>query len=218
MHSMNKSPLLIHRLFSIRNQFGKKYSTQKLSLLTALTGEKITSKKALHSYYDGLLFLLAYPDNRAVYELARRSLQQLELFIQSNQHIKDRLYNTGIAHTELCAAFSFEIVKWMRKNYGYAIRLESFDADDGQIRSILSVVMPRIESEILLDANENWRSWLKKTMSKGEDMLDRLLAIFNEADMRPDIRDELWGALGINVAINFPSHLVLPASLVIPYL
>jgi hypothetical protein len=214
---MNKSQLLIHRLSSIRNQFGKKYSTQKLSLLTALTDEKITSKKALHSYYDSLLFLLAYPDNRAVYEGARRSLQQLELSIQSNQHIKNRLYNSGIAYTELCAAFSFEVVKWMRKKYRYAIHLKSVDADDGQIRAILCVVMPRIESEILLDANENWRSWLKKTMSKGEDMLDRLLANFDEADMRPDVRDELWGALGINVEINFSSHLFLPASLVIPY-
>ena len=57
----------------------------------------------------------------------------------------------------------------------------------------------------------------EKNMNNGEDMLDRLLANFDEADMRHDIRDELWGALGINVEINFFSHLFLPASLVIPY-
>jgi hypothetical protein len=139
------------------------------------------------------------------------------LYIQSNQTIKDRLYNSGIAKTELCAAFSFEMVKWIRERYPHAIRLDSLDAGDGQIQSILSVVLPRVESEILLDANENWRSWLKKTINKGEDILDRLLAIFSESEMRPDIRDELWGALGINVEINFSSHLTLPASLVKPF-
>lgn len=217
MQSMSKFQSLIDQLFSIRNQFGKKYSTQKLSLLTALASEKITGKKALQSYYDSLLFLVAYPDNKAVYEKAKQSLQQLESSIQSHQHLKDSLYNSGVAQTELCASFSFEMVKWMRKKYPHAVRLNSFDAHDGQIQSILVVVLPRIESEILLDANENWRSWLKKNMNKGEDMLDRLLAIFDEADMRPEIRDELWGALGINVEINFSSHLSLPASLVKPY-
>ena len=214
---MKKSASLIRQLFSIRSLFGKKYSTQKLSLLTGLTGEKITSKKELHSYYDSLLFLIAYPDNRTVYELAHHSLRKLDSYIQSHQKIKDKLFNSGLAQTQLCAAFSFEIVKWIRNKYPEAIRLSSFDADDGQIQSILSVVMPRIESEILQDANETWKSWVKKTMNKGEDMLDRLLAIFGEADIRPDIRDELWGALGLNVEINLPSHRGLPASLVTPY-
>ena len=214
---MNKPASLIRQLFSIRNQFGKKYSTQKLGLLTSLNGEKITRKKELHSYYDSLLFLIAYPDNKTVYELARHSLQQLELYIQSHQKIKDKLFNSGLAQTELCASFSFEIVKWIRNKYPDAIRLSSFDANDGQIQSILSVVMPRIESEILQDANENWKSWLKKSMNKGENMLDRLLAIFGEADIRPDIRDELWGALGLNAEVNLPSHPCLPASLVKPY-
>lgn len=64
---MNKSFSLIHKLFSIRNQFGKKYAAQKISLLTALTSEKITAKKTLQTYYDCLLFLVAFPDNKAVY-------------------------------------------------------------------------------------------------------------------------------------------------------
>ncbi len=214
---MNKSLSLIQQLFSIRNQFGKKFAAQKISLLTALTSEKVRAKRSLHIYYDCLLFLIAYPDNKAVYEMARYSLQQLELHIQSHKKIKDSLYNSGIAQTELCAAFSFEIVKWMRKKFPDAIGLKSFDANDGQIRSILTVVMPRIESEILQDENETWKSWLKKTMTNGENLLDRLIAIFNETDIRPEIRDELWGALGINVEIKFSSHAFLPASLIKPY-
>jgi len=149
--------------------------------------------------------------------LANRSLQQLQLYIQSHETIKGRLFNSGITNTKLCAAFSFDIVKWLRRRHPKDIRFSSFEADDGQIQSILAVVMPRVESEILLDTDTAWRSWLQQSLKKGEDMLDRLIAVFDETDIRPGVRDELWTAIGVNVEINFPSHHCLPASLITPY-
>jgi hypothetical protein len=48
----------------------------------------------------------AYPENKVVYEMTRRSQERLEQYIQSHQGIKNILYNSGMAQTELCAAFS----------------------------------------------------------------------------------------------------------------
>ena len=214
---MNKSGTLISELHSIRNRYGKKFSTQKLKLLNAISNEKLKTKKELQSWYDTLLFLLAYPDNRSVYQFASLALQQLQLYIQSHETIKERLFNSGITHSNLCAAFSFEIVKWLRKKHPKDIWLSSFEADDGQIQSILSVVMPKVESEILQDANADWRSWLKRSLNKGEDILDGLIAIFDETDIRPEVKDELWNAIGVNVEINSSSHLCLPRSLFTPH-
>ena len=214
---MNTSGLLIAQLFSIRNRYGKNFSTQKLILLTALESEPVKGKKALQLYHGILLFLIAYPDNKAVYWQANCSLQQLQLYIQSHETIKESLYNSGITNTKLCAAFSFEIVKWLRGKHPKDIHISSFEGNEIQIRSILSVVMPKVESEILQDANATWRSWLKRSMKRGEDMLDRFIAVFNETDIRPETRDELWNAIGINVEINLPSHHALPPSLIIPY-
>jgi len=213
---MNKPASLISQLFSIRNRYGKKFSSKKVDLLNAIGREKIKSKKDLQSLHDTLLFLMAYPDNRYVCQLASQSLQQLQLYIQSHDSIKERLYNSGITNTRLCAAYGFEIIKWLRSKYPEDIRFSSFEAGDGQIRSILSVVMRRVESEILQDANATWRSWLKQSV-KGEDMLDSLIAVFDETDIRPWVRDELWAAIGVNVEINFSSHDVLPDSLIAPY-
>jgi hypothetical protein len=96
---MNKSGSLISQLFSIRNGYGENFSSQKLNLLNVLGREKFKSlpaghagKKALQSYYNTLLFLIAYPDNRSIYQLAGRSLQQLQLYIQSHENIKQRLF------------------------------------------------------------------------------------------------------------------------------
>jgi hypothetical protein len=214
---MNKSRPLISQLFSIRNRYGKNFSSQKLNLLNALAPEQVKNKKAIQSYYDSLLFLIAYPDNRTIYQLAFHSLQRLNSYIHSQKRIKERLYNSGITNTQLSATFSFEIVKWLRNNHPEAIRINSVGADDGQIQSILSVVMPKVESEILLDANADWRSWLKQSMKKGEEMLDRFIAVFDETDILPGIRDELWNAMGIIVEINFSSHDCLPGSLISLY-
>ncbi len=214
---MGRTETLISRLFSIRNKYGQIFSTQKLHLLISISRETLKSKKAWQSWYDILLFLLAYPDNKSVYKFASRALEQLEAYIQCHQSVKDKLFNTGITNTNLCAAFGFEIVKWLKKTHPKDIRLSSFEAHDGQIQSILSVVMPKVESEILQDGNSDWKTWLKGSLKKGEDLLDRLIAVFDETDVRPEVKDELWNALGINVEINFPEHLCLPRSLVKPY-
>jgi hypothetical protein len=214
---MSRTETLIAQLFSIRNKYGRKFSKEKLKLISAINREELKSKKALQSWYDVMLFLLAYPDSPSVYRASSQALQHLQGYVRSHEHLKDRLFNSGVTNTNLCAAFGFEIVKWLRENHPNDIWLSSFEADSGQIQSILSVVMPKVESEILQDANSDWKSWLKGTLKKGEDILDRLIAIFDETDIRPEVKDELWNAIGINVELNFPTHLSLPQSLFTPH-
>ena len=214
---MRRSGKLVSKLFSVRNSYGKEFPSQKLFLLKAIDKQKLTSKKDVQLYHSVLLFLIAYPDNRFVYTQAISSLQQLYLHIQSHKRLRDSLYNTGITSTQLCAAYSFEMVKWMRATYKKNIRISFFGAGEAQIQFILSVVMPKVESEIMQDGNAEWRSWLKRSMKKEEDLLDRLIAVFDETDIRPEIKDELWSAIGINIEIDFTAPDSLPDSLFIPY-
>ncbi|HEU4858266.1 MAG TPA: hypothetical protein VFT15_00455 [Chitinophagaceae bacterium] len=214
---MSKAGQLVSQLFSIRNSYGKKFSSQKLDLLKAVSNEKLTSKKDVQLFHAVLLFLIAYPDDRSVYTLSSNLLRHLHSYIQTHKKLRDRLYNSGITNTQLCAAFSFEMVKWLRSNYKKNIRIRSFEAGDAQIQSVLSVVMPKVESEIMQDGNAEWRSWLKQSMKKEEDLLDRLIAVFDETDVRPEVKDELWSAIAINIEIDFTAPDSLPDSLFIPY-
>jgi hypothetical protein len=213
---MSKPGGLVSQLFSIRNSYGKKFSAQKLYLLKAIDKEKLTGKKEVGVFHSILLFLIAYPDNESVYTQASVSLQQLHLQIRSHKKLRESLYNSGITHTQLCAAYSFEIVKWLRATCKKNICISSFEADEAQIQSVLSVVMPKVESEIMQDGNAEWRSWLKQSMTKDEDLLDRLIAVFNETDIRPEVKDELWSAIGINIEIDFTAPDKLPGSLFSP--
>jgi hypothetical protein len=155
---MSKPVHLLSQLFSIRNKYGKEFPSQKLFLLRAIDKERPASKKDVQLYYSVLLFLIAYPDNRSVHTQATFSLQQLHLHIQSHKRLRDSLYNTGITNTQLCAAYSFEMVKWMRTIYKKNIRISSFEAAEAQVQFILSVVMPKVESEIMQDGNAGQRS------------------------------------------------------------
>jgi hypothetical protein len=214
---MSKSGKLVSQLFSIRNSYGKKFSPQKLDLLKAISNEKLTSKKEVQLFYTALLFLIAYPDNRSVYTQSLTSLRHLHSYIQAHKKLRDSLYNSGITNTQLCAAYSFEVVKWLRATYKKNIRIQSFEAGEAQIQSVLSVVMPKVESEIMQDGNAEWRSWLKQSMKKEEDLLDRLIAVFDETDIRPEVKDELWSAIGINIEIDFTTPDSLPDALFTPY-
>ena len=190
-----------------------------MQLLHAIstTHEELRGKQGLQLYYDALLFLIAYPDNKEVYAIANESLRQLQSSIGSKENTRASLYNTGVTGSAVCAAFSFEMVKWLRKTRPHDITLRSFETSDAQIQAILSVVMPKVESEILQDANTEWRGWLKRSKKKEEDLMDQLIDIFDSTSIRPEVKDELWNAIGINTEINFSSHCCLPGRLVSPY-
>ena len=207
------TPADIKKLFVLRNQYGKEVAAQKSGLLNRIDLRKIKSKNAAELLYSSLLFVLAYPDNKKIHREATALLREFEQALSNKQELQYRLYNSGITGTTLCAAFSFEMVKWLRATRPSAIEFNSFEAPDPQIQSILSVLMSKTESEIFQDRNAEWKGWLKNMRLPGETLLDQLIEIFHSSSLRPEIKDELWNTIGINVTINFSSHCALPPSL-----
>lgn len=207
----------LSRLFLLRNQFDKKALAEKIHLLDSLKEKKPRSKKALLAYYDVLLFLMAYPENKTIYTLAIRSLHELEKHIDNKEPVQYSLYNSGVTQSSLCAAFSFEIVKWLRLKHRADIRLVSFEAVDEQIRSILTVVMQKVETEKMQETKAAWRVWIENSLQEGEDLLDGFINIFENCTLRPEVKDELWNTIGINTEIDFSLHCSLSGKLVQTY-
>jgi hypothetical protein len=210
---MAKTNTAVVKLFSIRNQYGKEASLQKIHLLRHISIKDIKTKTAAQTLYGALLFLQAYPDNKTVYRLAGALSAVLKKHISENTVLQYKLYNSGIAGTALCAAFGFEMVKWLRKTHATETRFDSFEKDDASIMPLISVVMSKAESEIFQDGNATWRNWLKQLKKPGEDILDQMIAVFNSSDIRPEVKDELWNTIGISTEIDITSQACLPQSL-----
>ena len=87
---MNKTNAHITQLYSLRNRYEKQSVSGKIHLLNTINIKTGTGRKALQMYYDVLLFLIAYPDNKTIYKLANKLLQQLHEYIQANEKIKIR--------------------------------------------------------------------------------------------------------------------------------
>lgn len=214
---MNQLAEKILKLGAIRNQFGVKPLSLKREILNSLPIEKISHAKWLTEYYHHLQFIAAYPDNREIRLLASQYLEQITRKLEGNETLQYKLFNSGLTGTSVCAAFGFELTKWLRASYRKDVSLASIDADEGQISAILSVVMPKVESEILQDCNDNWKDWLKKQTPKGKDLLDTLLALFEQTDIRPEVKDELWNALTVNVTVRLSRPAALSSGLFQPY-
>ncbi len=214
---MTRSVSLIDELYLIRNKYGKTETDRKSYLLQTINISSVHGKKALQLFYDTILFITAYPDNKTIYALAESSLQKLEKHVASSEKLQYSLYNSGITRSSLCAAFSFEIVKWLRIKHPADIRLVSFEAADEQIRSILTVVMQKVETEKMQEAKVAWKAWIEKSLQEGEDLLDGFINIFENCPLRPEVKDELWNTIGINTEIDFSPHSSLTGDLVQPY-
>lgn len=214
---MNNNGQLLDQLFNIRRQFGKHQAAEKIKLLQGIQLTALKSKKSFQRYADTLLFLIAYPDNKAVCNLANELLHQLHVYIKANEKRQYSLYNSGITGSAVCAAFGFEMVKWLAKQYPANIRIISFEADDAQIQFILCSMMSKLESEILQDSYFNWKEWIERTMLPGETLLDGLIAVFENNNSRLEVKDELWSAIGVNIELFFTTHSVLRKSLTVPY-
>ncbi|MBK8519349.1 MAG: hypothetical protein IPL54_00230 [Chitinophagaceae bacterium] len=206
----------ISELFAIRNQYGEGKVLEKLQLLRSINIKNIKSNKAAQTLYTTLLFLQAYPDNKTIHKQAEDTLQLLTAHITANENLTYKLYNTGITGTTLCAAFGFEMVKWLRKTHAASVRFNSFQHDEAYIQPFVSVIMNKAESEIFQDGNASWKEWLKR-VNPDEDILDQLIAIFDSSDIRPEVKDEIWNAIGINIEIDFITHCRLPVSLTINF-
>ncbi|MFN8323859.1 MAG: hypothetical protein U0T74_14440 [Chitinophagales bacterium] len=211
---MNPTSASAAELFALRNQFGAPFTQQKINLLNQLSRQLPARGSDIILYHEALLFMLAYPESKELYTLTAQALTALENRAQQHLPTQNKLFNTGITGSHICGSFGFQLVQWLRQNYSREeIVMDAILAEDSQICYILSAVMPQVESEIMQDANATWQQWLQQVGTPEDDVLDKFIAIFSYSDIRPEVKDELWTALGINLMVKLNRHTALPASL-----
>src|SRR5580765_7372033 len=68
------------RLRNRSNRFGHEWTTAKKQLIEQIAGKTISEASVLIAYHDCLLFLLAYPENRELLDLAQEELQRVAAY------------------------------------------------------------------------------------------------------------------------------------------
>jgi hypothetical protein len=170
---------LVARLEEVQHRFTAADRAAKHAALTGLAARSIADPSRLLRFHEALLFLRAYPDDRA---LLARVDQALEAFAGRVAALRrpDRLDETGLAGTAIYCPLSYAAACWLTARFPAQVEL---DWDDADSEERLAALLPRLSGpaaeDALVEVGVPVRAWL--TAAKAGDgrsdlawLLDRL--------------------------------------------
>ncbi|MBA2407595.1 MAG: hypothetical protein H0V65_06340 [Chitinophagales bacterium] len=193
------------QLRKVSNRYGGEWILKKKQLLKQAAQSEISSVKYLVEYHDCLLFLLAYPESRELFDLAESELLRVaainrKYFERKNERLQMQLAGTGMAFTPVNVAFSFDIAKWLADRYPAYVSIMECDADNEKIKDIIRILIPKAEIDSFVKQPSTLREFIKDAneYSKFSDLQWFLNSIWDK-DLPCEIRDNLYDSLKIYV-------------------
>ncbi|MEP6471172.1 MAG: hypothetical protein ABJC28_04085 [Acidobacteriota bacterium] len=133
-----------------------------LGARTFRTGE------SLIRFHEAVLFLRAYPPDRATRDFAERLLarfgERVAALARSGANLaaRDEPEVAGIAGTQIETDYSFDVVRWLARRFPARIRLDwGSDGREDRLRALLPRFLPLLDEEALEDANVAYLEWLR---------------------------------------------------------
>nr|MBK9652085.1 hypothetical protein [Bacteroidota bacterium] len=199
---------LLQQIFVLRNKFSNNIEVEKLKLLTSLSQQENFTQKQMEHYFDLLLFLKAFADDKIIFTFCTKELERISLLIQAKKSLTIALTDSGIPNTNIAGIYSYELVKWLREKYPEQIKLDAIDADDGKVVSILTIVAGQVPTEILHEGHVKWQTWIRNfSISKSDDALTILIRLFEQSNLSSCLKEEMWSNLQLSIVVTLNSEM-----------
>ncbi len=195
---------LLRALTRVAFTYGREASAEKRRLIAALAERPIRAAAEVRAYHELLCFLQAYPDDP---DLLARVEGELGLFHRRTGPLRERLRDSGIAHTVLEYPFGFPMACWLAASFPGDIEVEwrGFERGD-DLDEALSLALGVPESDALGEGGAGVREWLPATRNGRETTdLQLLLERFARAAMPETVRDRLYEGLGLPLTLELAS-------------
>jgi mRNA-degrading endonuclease HigB of HigAB toxin-antitoxin module len=197
-----ESNILLGRLYEIRTRFRKEETAEKKSILLLLSQKDHFNRNQIKRYFDLLLFIKAYPDDKVIFSFAANELRRVSFILFSDKKLAESLRDSGISNTNVSGIFSFELIKWLRFQFNQNVKTISIGADERKSISILTCLLGEVPTEILQEGYIKWKIWIKKfATTNKEDILDILIKVFDQSSLSSRLKEELWNDMQIVVSI-----------------
>jgi hypothetical protein len=192
------------QLNNISLQFGNPYQSKKIKLLNAVPELNKCTAEDIFLLHDTLLAMLAWPENSKLYNVTKKVLGKLISVINERmaleKRLEYRLNGTGIAGSELTGHFSYEITKWLVKEFDQSVILGSWDAKPETIKLFFRQLLPRVEYESIFSGELSPLQRIKKLKGKSTQTdLQWLMMLFEQSQLPDSVKDFLFNELKIFV-------------------
>jgi hypothetical protein len=204
--------LLIQELRSISNKISDADLNRKSELLNSLMIQKEFTSKDIINYHDTLLFLLAYPQNKNIYQLTQNAFSVFDhqLFLHLKKYktkALNELAGSGLSGTYLTSSFGFDLTKHLVLQYKNQISIDTIDWECENGIEILKLILPKCEQDILLLKEESITQWFIELAGEGQNVIEFLLRSLEEKFPEPDVCEYFFLKLKVYVKIDFTGKL-----------
>lgn len=181
-------------------RFGGDNAARKVALLHDCTICAIADPDVLLAWHDCLLFLLAYPDTRALRDVAQAELLRLAATAKKfgddgPARARRRLAGHGIAHSEVTFNFGWDIASWLVERFPRYCELDSFDDDGTPLAQALQSALPPMEFELIATAEDADAFLESATEGHRGSRLSWLVRHFARLPCSDALREHLFDAL-----------------------
>ncbi len=163
---------LIRELRSISLQFGEPIRSRKIELLNTVLKFNNCKAKDILIFHDTLLSLLAWPENKTIFELAKKAMNQLTRTIKNiiagNKRLERQMSGSGIAGTELTGSFSYAITRWLADEFDSDVKLDSSEASPETAKLFFHQLIPAVEYETISSGELTLLQRIKKLKGKSK--------------------------------------------------
>jgi len=157
--------------------------------------------KDLVTYFETLLFIIAYPSDVRQLFLAEKELLRITRFLKASRNRQNRLLdNSGMPFTHTVTRFSHDGVRWLLTNRHCTTTLNSFEDPSLQLNDVLRLTLTSLEkSETTAGlSNMDLMDILKVPKSQRLQFLVNVLA---RLDHHPYLKDHLFDRLELFVRV-----------------
>jgi hypothetical protein len=204
MRGLSSLERLLDRVHDLCHTFGPGAADQMLGALAALARRRFTRADELARFHEALLFVRAYPHNRAVMRETERLLGSLHERVGPLSEAEKELFDapevSGVAGTSFTAIFSYEVVRRLaRMEPGrLCIDWDYFEPPDS-VAGLWRKLFPLADEDILVEAHVPYAKWLRAAAGREGDALKCLLERIERLPVTPAGKADLFEPLELPV-------------------
>ena len=188
-------------LRDIANRFDAESCALKISILKDMALNRIPFTGALSSYYETLLFIMAFPSDKKIFDLAEREVLRLaEILKKQSEKVKKLYVNSGIPFTNYRASFSHDCTRWLLTHPDCKVLIHKIENTTFDLNEALKVTVPSQERSETTAGFTN-EELLNELSPDKELQLSYIINELSRLDNLPYIKDHYYDGLGIQTNV-----------------